>query len=206
MATAARHYHDQLESVLPYFEGRGFTRQHCVMFGLGAVEEPLPGHELFKGRAVLPYVTPTGVVGLKFRCPEDHKCSELDHQKYLGLPGAHMLMFNTRAFLFDSEVIVLTEGELDAMAVQMLTGLPAVGYPGTQSWQHCWDRAFTGYQRVLIMADGDKPGRDSAKALAKRIPQADVIYLPDRQDSNSLLIQPDGLAHFMELCGLEEST
>jgi hypothetical protein len=172
--------------------------------GLGYVSEALPGHEQFKGMLSLPYVTPTGVVGLKFRCMEQHKCSELGHQKYMGLPGAHVLMFNTRAFLADSPVIAVCEGEFDALAVHLLAGIPAVGYPGTQAWRPYWDRAFTGYQRVLVIADGDKPGRDAAKAVAKRITQADVVVLPDGEDANSLLIQPDGVQTFLTLCGLDE--
>lgn len=207
MAKAARAYHDQLSAEgRAYFESRGFDRQHCVTWGLGYVQAPLIGHEHYQGRVCIPYVSPTGVVQLKFRCIQDHVCKEIHPQwdKYVGLAGNGTWMFNTRAFLLDSPEIVITEGELDAMAVQIHTGMPAIGMPGTQSIQECWFRAFTGYQRVLVVADGDKPGRDAAKATAKQIIQADVIRLPDGEDSSSLLLQPGGLEHFREMCGLEE--
>lgn len=204
LTAAAKAYHEQVdESAQAYFESRGLTPAYCRSAGLGCVKDPLTGHEMFQGMLSLPYITPTGVVGLKFRCMASHKCSELGHQKYMGLPGANVMLYNTRAFLVDSPVIAVCEGEFDALAVHLTAGIPAIGYPGTQAWRPYWDRAFTGYQRVLVIADGDKPGRDAAKAVAKRITQADVVMLPDGEDANSLLIQAGGVEHFRELCGLE---
>jgi len=37
------------------------------MFHLGVVVDPLPGHEQFLGRVAIPYVTPSGVVDIRFR-------------------------------------------------------------------------------------------------------------------------------------------
>lgn len=206
LAKAARAYLDQLsDSGAAYFEARGFTPQQCHTWGLGYVKEPEPGHEQYRGRVSIPYITPTGVVQIKFRCIEEHSCKEMHGgTKYLGLTGNGTWMYNTRAFVLDSPEIVVTEGELDAMTVQTRTNVPSVGFPGTQSVDEVWYRAFTGYQRVLVVADGDKPGRDAAKAIAKHLSNADVIRLPEGEDSNSLLLKPGGLEQFYEMCGLED--
>ncbi len=160
---------------------------------------------MYQGRLCIPYITPTGVVQLKFRCIEDHSCKETHKDtKYIGISGVGVHMFNTRAFLIDSPIIAVTEGEIDALTVQAVAKIPAVGFPGTQSMKGFWFRAFTGYQRVLVLADGDKPGRDAAKAIAKQLPNADVVNLPDGEDANSLLINFGGPETFQELCGLVE--
>lgn len=212
LAKAARAYLDQLgvapdgasSEGLVYLEGRGFTPQQCQTWGLGYVAVPEPGHEQYLGRVSIPYITPTGVVQIKFRCIEDHSCKEAHGgTKYLGLTGNGLWMYNTRAFVLDSPEIVVTEGEFDAMAVHTRTNVPSVGFPGTQSVDPVWYRAFTGYQRVLILADGDKPGREAAKAITKHLSNADVIRLPDGEDASSLLLKPGGLEQFYEMCGLE---
>ncbi len=221
LGQAAKHYHDQLDAAaLAYFESRGFTPAMCRTLGFGYAGDCLPGHEFFQGRVTVPYLTPTGTVQIKFRCIDRHDCKLAKCPKYLGISGAGLWMYNTKAFLVDSPIIAITEGELDAGATHLLTGIPTVGFPGTQSatngedtdedkparttgYQH-WFRAFVGYQRVLVIGDGDKQGRAAANAVAKQLTQADVVHLPAKEDANSLLIQPGGVEHFRELCGLDE--
>lgn len=207
LAEAAQTYQGQLRgsAAEAYSEARGFPPAVQADYGLGYVGEPVTGHEQYAGRMCIPYITPTGIVQLKFRCIQQHSCKEVHGgTKYLGLSGAALHMFNTRAFMVDSEIIAITEGEIDAMASQALAGVPAVGFPGATSMEPYWHRAFTGYQRVLVLADGDDEGRKAAARIAKTIQQADVIRMPDGEDPNSLIIQPSGLEYFLELCGLED--
>lgn len=218
LATAAKAYHEQLEeSDAPaYLTERGLDRLIQVRHGLGCVVKPVVGHEHYAGRVSIPYVTPTGVVQIKFRCIEAHSCEEVGCPKYLGITGAGVWMYNTRAFLVDSPVIGVAEGEIDALSVQEFSGIPCVGFPGATTAvgdetkearpvRHSyWLRAFTGYQRVLVFGDGDSTGRRAANGIAKNIIQADAVIMPDGEDPNSLLTQDGGLAEFRRLCGFEE--
>lgn len=213
-AEIAKTYHEQLSGSagLAYFEGRGFTLQHAITHGIGYVRDPAPGHEHNAGRLSIPFVSPTGIVQIKFRCIEPHDCDEGGCIKYFGMNGAGAWMYNTRAFLADSPVIAITEGEMDALAVQCHTGIPAIGFPGTnaaladgQAKNQHWYRAFTGYSRVLVVGDGDKAGRKAAQGIAKNITQADVLHLPDGEDANSLLTKPRGIERFREMAGLEDT-
>ncbi len=60
------------------------------MFHLGVVDNPSPGHEGYKGKLVIPYITPSGVVDLRFRSIKG------EDPKYIGLPGAKTTMFNAQ--------------------------------------------------------------------------------------------------------------
>ncbi len=146
-----------------------------------------------------------GVVELKYRCTEDHDCGNIptgqvdedgepitrSHGKYLYDKGAAPNLYNVNAFLVESDTIVLTEGEFDALAVEVHTGLPAVGYPGTSTWRSSpwWKRCFDGYATVFVAADGDKPGADAAKYISRDLPNAVVVSMPEGHDATSYIIE-----------------
>jgi DNA primase len=114
-------------------------------------------------------------------------------------------LFNVNAFFQPSATICVTEGELDALAVQQATGLPAVGYPGTSGWKQFYARCFSGYSQVLVIADGDEPGREAAKSVAKEVGRmADtvrVVRLDDGLDASSVLAS-HGADALKELIGV----
>ena len=180
---------------LAYFEGRGLSGPVLSDFKIGTVIEPAEGHELYVGRACLPYLTPTGVVNLKFRCIEDHeRCSDYGHKKYYALSGYGTRLYNVMALQQDSSSIAITEGEIDAITVQSKLGMPTVAYPGATQWQgnpH-WPLIFEGYSTVFVIADGDKPGRDAAKEVASTMRNAEVVHCTDGEDANSLLRTDEG--------------
>jgi len=64
-----------------------------MKFHLGIVKDPLPGHESYKGRLAIPYITPSGVVDIRFRSINNHP----DEPKYMGVPGAKTTMYNAQA-------------------------------------------------------------------------------------------------------------
>lgn len=176
-------------------------------YQLGIVAEPAPGHEPMVGRISIPYLTPAGVVDIKFRCIVDHSCKEMKCPKYLGLPGGGSRLYNARAVLAaHNNVVVICEGEFDAMAVSGLAGIPAVGYPGTDTWgkPHTahWPRVFAGLDAVVV-ADGDKPGVASAKAVAASLEQARIVHMPEGEDANSMILK-DGPEAFRERLGIAD--
>jgi DNA primase len=101
------------------------------------------------------------------------------------------LLFNSRDLLTDADVLYVTEGELDAVTVSGTLGLPCIGYPGTESWRPYMTRAISNdWSRIIVIADGDKPGREAARSVARHFPGvARVWRCPDGEDTNSLLMQ-----------------
>lgn len=159
-------------------------------FMLGYVNDPLPGHEMFRGYLAIPYLRWSqehgwAVVSIRFRCIQDHE--HRGHGKYMTVAGDRPRLYNTLALLKESAVIAITEGELDAITAQV-AGMPAVGVPGAQAWQSYFREPFLGYREVFVLADGDEPGMQFAHTVAKELPNAKVIPMPPGEDVNSLVL------------------
>lgn len=208
MEKSWRKYALHAEDLAAYLAGRGLESlaTSSSPWGLGLVAEPEPGHEHVTGRMSIPYLTRAGCVEIKFRCIEQHDCKSVKCPKYLYGQGGEHRLFNVNSFFDPSDTIVVVEGELDALAVHALAGLPAVGYPGTSGWQEFFGRCFSGFSRVLVVADGDDPGREAAKRVAKEVGRfadsASVIRLPDGEDANSYLAER-GVDEFLRTLGVE---
>ncbi|GAA5081412.1 MULTISPECIES: toprim domain-containing protein [Nocardia] len=191
-----------------YSANRGLTdldRQGLDPFLLGYVADPLPGHEDYAGFLAIPYLRTAAdgrlsVVSIRFRCIAED-CEHSGHGKYMTLAGDRPRLYNTADLLVPSRFVVLAEGELDAIAAHRI-GLPTTGFPGSNAWQPWFRDALLGYETALIPADGDKAGRKFAAATAKHLPNAKVIYLPEGEDVNSLILA-EGPEAFKERLGIE---
>lgn len=188
LEAATETYAEFVTEARSYLEARGIDLGLAATYRLGVVSLPDIGHEIFEGRLSIPYLTKAGVVNLKFRCMGDHDCKELGHGKYLGLPNSRTNIFNTLAFHRDSPTIAICEGEFDALILDALGGVPAVAIPGVQNWKAHYERCFVDYERVLVFADGDDPGKDFGKHIASRIDGVTVIQMPNSMDVNSVYL------------------
>lgn len=185
----AQRYHDDLTpEVSTYLADRGIDKDVAHGYLLGLVVSPDPLHEAYEGRLSIPYITPTGVVSMRFRCLEDHECRDLGHGKYEGMPGENTFLFNVQA-LHDADIEVgISEGELDAI-VATISGVYAVGVPGAQNWKPHWYRLFDDFERVPILGDGDKAGRAFASKLAHNIPNGEAKVMPTGHDVTSYVVE-----------------
>lgn len=168
---------------------RGVSREVAAMFQLGVVP---PGNEN-SGRLSIPYFTPAGVVQIKYRTMNGNPV------KYLGEAGCGVHLYNAQVLINTADTVALTEGEFDAIAIQAYCGLPAVAYPGTETWkaQEHWRLCFADVAEVLVIADGDTQGRAAARRVAESIgSHARMIDMPDGHDSNSF-IQAQGYRAFL---------
>lgn len=186
----AQEYASELDMAVPYLLSRSISRQAAEMFGLGYV---LTGE--FSGRLSIPYHTPAGVVALKYRCTDathgEHKDKEIHCAKYMSESGCGLHLWNAQT-LIHADKCVVTEGELDALAIQAYVGIPAVAYPGTDTWkaQKHWRLCFDGVGEVMVVADGDDVGRKAARYVAESIGMnARVVDLPDGSDANLFLAE-----------------
>ena len=123
---ATQTYHAQVGTVAEYLQGRGIQQEAAFTHRLGFVAVPMIGHEQYVGRLAIPYITPTGVVDLRFRA-----ISPDDSPKYMSRSGAEQHIYNVPAFQIDSDVIAICEGEMDTIITHSMCGIPAVGMPGS---------------------------------------------------------------------------
>ncbi|AEJ93373.1 DNA primase [Mycobacterium phage SuperCallie99] len=169
-----------------YLESRGLFENRVRAFGLGYVEDPLPGHEYYRGCLAIPYMRWSPwrnwtVASIRFR--------RLDGgtPKYMTVAGDKPRLYNTAALARYSKDMAITEGEIDAITAE-LCGIPSVGAPGSQMWKPHFRELFLGYRTVNILADGDDAGMEFAKSVAKTLPNARIIPMPDGEDVNSLVM------------------
>lgn len=116
-----------------------------------------------------------------------------DSSKYLSRPGDSGRPFNVLALRSSTETIYITEGEFDCIVASSV-GLPAVGFPGADTWTSVFARLFR-FRRVVVLADGDGAGMKFASKIAHHIEGAKIVSMPSEEDVNSVLLSrgPEGL-------------
>lgn len=95
--------------------------------------------------------------------------------------------------------IVITEGELDALSVSQAMDLkwPVVSLPnGAQSAEKAVANAYEyldRFERIVLMFDQDKPGREAVEKIAPMLPMGKVAVaeLPEK-DANDVLVKHGG--------------
>ncbi|MEU7814079.1 toprim domain-containing protein [Pseudonocardia sp. NPDC049154] len=192
LAEATERYHEALledDHALDYLGARGIDLPEIYSYQLGLVVDPIPDHESMTGRIAIPYLVPRGgPVGMKFRCLRHSDCKAVECPKYLAHTGMGQRLYNVGALKVASDVIAITEGELDAI-VATEAGIPAVAVPGVKGWADAWAFCFEGYRRVLVIGDGDEAGRSFAERLADHIDSARAVPMPDGHDVTSLVLE-----------------
>ena len=150
--------------------------------------EPSAGHEHALGRLSIPYITPAGVVGIKFRTIDGGT------PKYLWPTGQKIGLFNVTDLHKFSDTIAICEGEIDTIILSGVVGIPAVGVAGVSQWKPWFPKLFESYGRILIFADNDvkedgrNPGQELAKRIKEDLPAAIIVGLPGNQDVNDLYL------------------
>ena len=172
-----------------YLKSRGIPLEVARLVSLGVVAEPEVGHEAFVGRLSIPYITKTGVVDLRFR-----SLNPAVEPKYMGMTGAETKMYNVLDVERAGDFIGVCEGEIDTLTISRCVGIPCVGVPGANSWKKHYTRLLADFERVFVFADGDQPGTEFARSLARELPVT-IIQLPDGQDVNSMFVQ-EGAGYF----------
>jgi DNA primase len=152
---------------------------------LGIVKEPLPGHESYKNRLAIPYITPSGVVDIRFRSINNHS----DEPKYMGIPGAKTTMYNAQAVLVASNYICVTEGELDTVILSAKTGHPSIGIPGINNWKSFYSKILDDFETIIVLADGDNAGLEFGKKLSRELSNVNLLQMPEGHDVNSIIVQ-----------------
>ena len=179
---ATTKYAGSISQAEDYLRSRGIPLEVARLVSLGVVAEPEVGHEAFVGRLSIPYITKTGVVDLRFR-----SLNPAVEPKYMGLTGAETKMYNVLDVERAGDFIGVCEGELDTLTMSACVGIPCVGVPGANSWKRHYTRLLADFERVFVFADGDQPGTEFARSLARELPVT-IVQLPDGEDVNSVYV------------------
>lgn len=198
-------YQQQAGPAESYLASRGISSAAMTRFRLGYTGDD--DNFIIRHRLAIPYLTPVGAWLIKYRCIADHNCGENGHGKYIYEPGSTMHLFNA-AVLNTADTVVVTEGELDAIAVETQCGISAVAYPGAEMWakNQAWRWCFDSVSEVIVVADGDEPGQKAASVVTNSIRSAiqgevRTVHLPVGQDSNSFIAE-HGDMEFLETIGI----
>ena len=197
LGKAAAGYAENIYQAEDYLRSRGIPLEVARLASLGVVAEPETGHEAFKGRLSIPYITKTGVVDLRFR-----SLNPAVEPKYMGMTGAETKMYNVLDVERANDFIGVCEGELDTLTLSACIGIPCIGVPGANSWKKHYTRLLADFERVFVFADGDQPGTEFARSLARELPVT-IIQLPDGHDVNSMFVQ-EGVDYFNQKMGVNE--
>jgi DNA primase len=140
------------------------------------------GHEPYVGKLAIPYITPTGVIDIRFR-----SLNSDGGPKYMSRPGATTHIYNIGALANDSDVLAICEGELDTV-VATQAGFSAVGLPGANNWKSFYNRVLADWSKVILLCDGDNAGREMAKHLSRELDNVFPVFMPEGQDVNDVYL------------------
>lgn len=180
---ATQRYAAKINLAEEYLASRQLSVDEASIFHLGVVDEPLPGHEPYKGRLAIPYITPSGVVDIRFRSMHG------EDPKYMGLVGAKTTMFNTQACFVADKYICVTEGEFDCIMMSVKTQHPTIGIPGANNWKPHYAKILDDFDVVIVLADGDSAGLEFGKKISRELGNVNIISMPDGEDVNSMMIK-----------------
>lgn len=186
---ATMQYLAHLDLAAGWLDGRGIDLEHARRNGLGVVVEPLRGHESYRGRLSIPYLTPSGTMALNFRCIQDHNCKEIEgHKKYLKPAGTKQHLYGVMYYDDADNFIALTEGEIDALTLQQI-GIPALGVPGAENWKPHWTSILQDFSTVYVFSDGDEAGQKFAKRVMTEYDRTVNVRMPEGEDVNSVFVK-----------------
>lgn len=183
LGLASDKYAANISMAYDYLRNRGITQEAARLARFGVVAEPEVGHEAFTGRLSIPYITKTGVVDLRFR-----SLNPAVEPKYMSMTGAETKMYNVLDIDRAGDWIGVCEGELDTITLSTCVGIPCVGVPGANSWKKHYTRLLADFERVFIFADGDQPGTEFARSLARELPVT-IVQFSDGEDVNSAYVK-----------------
>lgn len=191
LGQAAGKYAAHGNAAAEYLAGRGITDAIAGDWQLGVVTDPLPGHERMAGWLSIPYLSPAGVLDIKYRCIQDHDHQENGHPKYLGETGSTARLFGVNSLGIDSPILALCEGEMDTIICTSVVGIPAVGVSGANKWQPWWAYCLEGYDEVVVLQHGDENGAGEklSKVASSALYNARIVPLPLGEDVNSFVVK-----------------
>jgi DNA primase len=102
-----------------------------------------------------------------------------DSPKMLATPGAHAEIYSWERVLTRPEQLIICEGEFDRLVLESQGFAAITSTGGALTFRPEWDEDFREIPDVYICYDYDAAGRKGADRVARLIPRAKVIQLPE---------------------------
>ncbi|KKM07302.1 hypothetical protein LCGC14_1735270 [marine sediment metagenome] len=164
------------QSVLEWLDKRGVTMWR--EYRLGWTGDDKQVEPWFRNRITIPHLYRGRVWGIKLR---RNPFSE-QGLKYISFTGSrYHVAFNADFLLTPQEHLIMVETELDAAAVQSVSGLPALAIPAgvTEIGAAMMLVGLAMCRFITLIPDNDDPGRGWATVLRSVIPRVHVHWLAD---------------------------
>ena len=107
--------------------------------------------------------------------PEDQS----DSPKMLTTPGSHAELYGWERVLAKPESIVICEGEFDQLVLEARGFAAVTSTGGAGTFRPEWAEAFHEISEVYVCFDRDEAGWRGAERVARLIPYARIVTLPD---------------------------
>src|SRR5437867_1014088 len=107
--------------------------------------------------------------------PED----KTDSPKMLATPGAHAELYGWERVLAKPDQIIVCEGEFDRLVLESQGFAAVTSTGGALTFRPTWAEAFRELPQVYVCFDNDGPGLAGAERVARMIPRARLVRLPE---------------------------
>ena len=107
--------------------------------------------------------------------PDDHS----DSPKMLSNRGAHAELYGWERVLSKPEQIIICEGEFDRLVLEGQGFAAVTSTAGATTFHPEWAEAFREIPKIYLCFDNDTAGRTGAERVARLIPHARVVRLPE---------------------------
>jgi len=116
------------------------------------------------------------VVGFKFaKDPAD----QTDSPKMLTMPGARAELYGWERVLAKPTQIIICEGEFDRLVLESRGFAAVTSTCGAGTFHAEWGPFFAPIPSIYVCFDNDDAGREGAQRVAKVIPRARIVRLPE---------------------------
>src|SRR5437870_11385859 len=109
--------------------------------------------------------------------PED----KTDSPKMLATPGAKAELYGWERALAKPDQLIICEGELDRLVLESHDFAAVTSTGGAGTFRPTWAEAFREIPQVYICFDNDGPGLAGAERVARLIPHARIVRLPEER-------------------------
>src|SRR5438445_12830862 len=113
--------------------------------------------------------------------------------KMLATPGAQAELYGWERVLANPEQIIICEGEYDRLVLESRGFAAVTSTGGALTFRPTWAEAFREIPQVYICFDNDGPGLAGAERVARLIPHAKIVQLPeevvDRADATDCFVR-----------------
>lgn len=104
---------------------------------------------------------------------------QTDSPKMLASPGAHAELYGWERVLANPERIIICEGEFDRLVLETQGFAAVTSTGGALTFRPEWAEAFREIPGVYVCYDNDAAGQAGAKRVARLIPHARIVNLPE---------------------------